>query len=333
MEFRVIGSLSEAWDVVDRLNDLSYEPSPFLTSRYLRAWDTYFSATMEKLVIAGVQGEKVRGAGLFYLREKPSTYFLIGGKSLSDRLGFVIERGFEQKFIGGFFAYLAGMESMRGSRFVINNVNGGTPQQEVLEDIRGKTAGLKMETVDSSPYIELPADFDAYLMSLSGKQRHELRRKIKRASEGLGGIRVDVVDGRDASRLPLAMEEFVRLHSSSNTGKLNFWKGRRREFFDAIAGEFGEAGWLKILFLLGGSRDERVAALMIFDYGGDYLLYNSGFDPAHRRSSPGIVLISDAIKRAIGEGRKRFDFLRGEERYKYELGSRNRAVYRVEFDV
>lgn len=333
MEFRVIRSLDDVWGIINRLNDSSYEPSPFLTSRYLRVWDSCFSATREKLIITGAEGDRIRGIGVFYLRETPSTYFLIGGKSLSDRLGFMIERGFERPFIEGFFDYVAGVRALRGSRIVINNVNGDTPQSEVFSDIFRSGGKLKIETVDSSPYVPLPAHFDDYLMSLDGKQRHELRRKLKRASENLGGIRVEVFEGRDESGLKVAMGEFVRLHSASNTGKLNFWKGPRREFFEAIAREFGEAGWLKIMFLWDRHDNERVSALMIFDYGGDYLLYNSGFNPVYKRSSPGLVLIAYAIERAIGEGKRRFDFLRGEERYKYELGSMNRPVYRVEFDV
>lgn len=333
MEFRILGSLNEAWETLKELNESSFEPSPFLSSGYVRIWDRCFSGAKEKLVVTGFSEGKVRGAGVFYLRDRPSTYFLIGGKSLSDRLGFAIEKGYERPFIEGFFDFIGDVDRLSGSRFVMNNINGDTPQADILAGIAGVRPGMRMDMVDSSPYIDLPPDFDAYLMTLPGKKRHELRRKIKRARENLGGIDVELYSGKDEPSLSGAMEEFVRLHRVSNSGKLNFWKGHRREFFDALAREFGKSGWLKILFLLNRENSERVAALMIFDYAGDYLLYNSGFDPSYRKASPGLVLIAKAIELAIKEGKRRFDFLRGKERYKYELGSVDRPVFRVEFDV
>lgn len=333
MEFQVLSSLDEIWGTLDILNESSFEPSPFLTSGYLRIWDSCFSAAREKLIVAGFSEGQMRGAGVFYLRDMPSTYFLIGGKSLSDRLGFVIERGYERAFVEGFFGYVRDVGRFTGSRFVINNLNGDTPQAEIIADVVSRGAAVRMEAVDSSPFIALPSNFEEYLVSLPGKRRHELRRKMNRARENLGGIDVEVFEGKDSSGLSVAMDEFVRLHMASTTGKLNFWKRNRREFFDAIAREFGASGWLKILFLRNQINDRRVAALVIFDYGEDYLLYNSGFDPSYGKSSPGLVLIAKAIERAIREGKRRFDFLRGSERYKYELGSQDRPVYRVEFAV
>ena len=49
-------------------------------------------------------------------------------------------------------------------------------------------------------------------------------------------------------------------------------------------------------------------------------LYNSGFHPEAAALSPGLVLLAYVVRDAIGRGRRRFDFLRGEERYKYEFG-------------
>ena len=60
-----------------------------------------------------------------------------------------------------------------------------------------------------------------------------------------------------------------------------------------------------------------------------YYLYNSSFDPAHSALSPGVVLLSSLIERAIGEGLTRFDFLKGDETYKRRLGAVYRPLYTV----
>ena len=58
-------------------------------------------------------------------------------------------------------------------------------------------------------------------------------------------------------------------------------------------------------------------------------LYNSGFDPGRAALSPGLVLLTHLIRDAIARGKTRFDFLRGEERYKYEFDPTPEAVYQV----
>ncbi|MBE0605380.1 MAG: GNAT family N-acetyltransferase, partial [Deltaproteobacteria bacterium] len=57
--------------------------------------------------------------------------------------------------------------------------------------------------------------------------------------------------------------------------------------------------------------------------------YNSGYDPERREAQPGLVLIARCIEDALGEGAPEYDFLRGTERYKYDLGGVDRVVYRV----
>ncbi|NIM22479.1 MAG: GNAT family N-acetyltransferase, partial [Candidatus Latescibacteria bacterium] len=67
-------------------------------------------------------------------------------------------------------------------------------------------------------------------------------------------------------------------------------------------------------------NDKRVASYMNFFHGERIMVYNSGLDPAAYRLSPGIVLMAHLIRSAIEEQRfKIFDFLRGDEAYKYAL--------------
>ena len=55
-------------------------------------------------------------------------------------------------------------------------------------------------------------------------------------------------------------------------------------------------------------------------------------DPRFREMAPGVVLLSHCIRTAIERGDVEFDFLRGQERYKYDLGAHDRGVYRVRLD-
>jgi CelD/BcsL family acetyltransferase involved in cellulose biosynthesis len=68
---------------------------------------------------------------------------------------------------------------------------------------------------------------------------------------------------------------------------------------------------------------------MNFDYEGSYLLYNSGYDPGYSHLSVGLLNKALSIKDAVERGRESFEFLRGTERYKYDLGAQDRAIYRL----
>ena len=99
-------------------------------------------------------------------------------------------------------------------------------------------------------------------------------------------------------------------------------------FFRAMTQITYGAGWLQLAFIeLDG---QKAATLLHFDYNHHILVYNSGYDPRnHAHLSPGMVLMSYCIQHAIELGREKFDFLRGDEEYKYRLGGRDTEVYRV----
>ncbi|HBX44078.1 MAG TPA: transposase, partial [Deltaproteobacteria bacterium] len=51
--------------------------------------------------------------------------------------------------------------------------------------------------MDRSPYVPLPSSFEEYLLRLERKERHELRRKIRRAEETVPGISFRVTRTRE----------------------------------------------------------------------------------------------------------------------------------------
>jgi CelD/BcsL family acetyltransferase involved in cellulose biosynthesis len=56
-------------------------------------------------------------------------------------------------------------------------------------------------------------------------------------------------------------------------------------------------------------------------------VYNSGYDPIkYGALSPGIVLFAHSIQDAIAAKRRRYDFLRGNEEYKYRFGAKETEV-------
>jgi CelD/BcsL family acetyltransferase involved in cellulose biosynthesis len=89
-----------------------------------------------------------------------------------------------------------------------------------------------------------------------------------------------------------------------------------------------KAGWLRLCFL--SMNGERVASLLAFEYNRKFLLYNSGYDPdSFAQLSPGWTILSYAIQYAIAVGCQLFDFMQGNEEYKYRFGAKDYRVMRV----
>jgi CelD/BcsL family acetyltransferase involved in cellulose biosynthesis len=127
--------------------------------------------------------------------------------------------------------------------------------------------------------------------------------------------------------LPQAMDDFIRLHKLSSLGKEQFMTPSMVGFFSNLAQECWQRGWLSLAFMT--VQGLSVSALMAFEYGDTYYLYNSGYDPQYEEMSVGLLLKALAIENAIKTGKKTYDFLQGSERYKYDLGGKDTQVCHV----
>lgn len=194
----------------------------------------------------------------------------------------------------------------------------------LVDEARRRGMDLHLEQEDVSPRVELPADWDSYLRSLSKKDRHELRRKMRRLFAA-GDVRYGVA--RDPASRDRDVEDFIRLHRLSAPEKAAFMTPEMARFFHAVVERFAPLDLLRLYFLeIDGVR---VAATVLFDYRDEFLLYNSGYDPAYAHLSAGLLLKAFCLRDAIVEGRKAFDFLQGNEPYKYDLGATDVPIYRV----
>ena len=186
---------------------------------------------------------------------------------------------------------------------------------------------LNVEREDVCPVLTLPpgVDFDGYLATLGKKDRHEIRRKIRRA-ETLGEIRLT------DSPEPLAdLEAFIDLHQRKwgDDGLFPPTPGgdMSRVFLRRLFEEHGPEGPIRLSLLT--VADRLIAAGILFLTQDGYLYYNAGVDPEARDLSPGVLMVAAYIQRAITEGCHRVDFLRGNEPYKYEWGAKDEPIQRI----
>jgi CelD/BcsL family acetyltransferase involved in cellulose biosynthesis len=194
-----------------------------------------------------------------------------------------------------------------------------------LEMAHGWT--LNVEREDVCPVVTFPdvTDMESYLATLGKKERHEIRRKVRRA-EAVGEIAL--IDSAD----PLIdLEAFIDLHQKrwGADGLFPPTAGgaQSRVLFRRLFELFGTDGPLHLSFLSVGGR--RIAAGVHFETADGLLYYNAGVDPDARDLSPGVVMVHAYVARALSGGKRRMDFLRGDESYKYEWGAVDEPIQRL----
>jgi CelD/BcsL family acetyltransferase involved in cellulose biosynthesis len=163
---------------------------------------------------------------------------------------------------------------------------------------------------------------------LTGKQRHEVRRKLRRLNEA-AEVNYRVVDG--FNEVMDEMETFLALFGLSRSDKAAFMTDQMAMYFRSLAETMARENLLKLYFLdLDGTP---AAAVMCFDYDSTIYLYNNGYDGRFSSLSVGLLSKVLTIKESIQRGKKKYDFLKGTEDYKHRLGGKPVPLYRCQVKV
>ena len=295
--------LTDAPFDVSELEPLAPAVGPFATLGFLRAVTTFVSETLEVIgddrgaILVTRSDEIIRMAGHPDLTDYHSP--------LGESLDPVVTRLAEECSDG----WAIDLDSLP------------TEAAEPLADgLRAVGCDVSFEQHTVSAVLTLPGTFDDYLAMLSKKQRHEVRRKRRRYEDVLGEVMHETHPDPG-----WAFEEFVRLHRLSDGEKGDFMTPEREEFFRTL---MALEGWrMDVLRVPGTDR----ASATLFSYSDDsgVYLYNSSYDPELGEASPGIAIVGTMIETAIEEGLPRFDFLKGDEVYKFRLGAEERPLFRL----
>lgn len=251
----------------------------------------------------------------------------IGCREVTDYIDIIVDRDQPEAVAECLVAY-AVSHAEQFDELELCNLSEQSVSYQLLPRLleqRGFAATITHE--DVCPVIALPGTWDEYLALLDKKQRHEIRRKLRR-SQGVSEPLDWYIVG-PAHDLQVEINGFLDLMAASSPDKARFLEdGKNAAFFRAMIPALFAAGWLQLAFLTVDGK--AVAAYLNFDYEGHILVYNSGLSPVdYGHLSPGIVLLSYLIRHAIETGHTLFDFLQGDEIYKYRMGGQDTHVYNL----
>ncbi len=298
------------------------DPIPFATPTWQRVWLKHFLGERSLRLLTIRDGERL--IGIAPLISEGDRAEFVGNYSICDYMDVVVTPGFEPQFFASLLEHLA----ERGAKTLdLRGLRLETPTLAAITaaaPAAGFTAVREDEAL--SPKVCLPDTWDEYLSTLSKKDRHELRRKLRRLDTAGGDVALKVVT--ESVEAATELDTLFHLMRISSHHKEEFLDRPGMEaFFREMTATMAAEGMLRFYFLTFDGV--AVASVLNFDLGGQLYMYNSGYDPAYSHYAVGLMSKTLLIKDAIENGRRCVDFLRGDEAYKYDLGGKDQQVYRL----
>ena len=323
--------LESEWN--DLLTCCSASHVPFLRHEFLFAWwrtlgGGEWGYGELNILTARDDDDQLIAIGPLFLTENhegiPALMF-IGSIEISDYLDLIVAPSEISQFVENLLDFLDADRSIQWQVLDLYNIPEDSPTLPALKsEARQRGWEYKQEQLQPCPYIPLPGDWEAYLAAINKKQRHEIRRKIRRAESHPDPVRWYIVE--DENTLEAETEAFLTLMSQDPEKEHFLTDVMRSQMHDIIQAAF-RAGWLQLAFLEVAGK--KAAGYLNFDFAGHIWLYNSGINLEFRELSPGWVLLSYILKWANENKREVLDFMRGDEAYKYRFGGINRFVVRA----
>jgi CelD/BcsL family acetyltransferase involved in cellulose biosynthesis len=325
-------NLEKEWN---RLLSRSILDAPFLRHEFQSIWwQTRGGGEWAEgeLWIATGRGEngELLGIAPFFRNQANNDVpklMLIGSKEIADYLDLIVTPDNHLSFMSALAVSLQELPPSTWKKIDLYNVPDWSPTLKALSTMAADLGwGVETEMLQPCPWLHLEGDWDTYLSQLKKKQRHELRRKLRRAEAFETGVHFHIVHQQE--ELQTSITRLLMLMTSDKQKRDFLTVEMSTTLSEIIAAAF-EHGWLMLTFL--ESEGEPIAAYLNFDYDGKIWIYNSGINPDFMNLSPGWVLMGNIIQWAIAHGRIGIDFLRGDESYKYQLGGKDRFVHRLIF--
>jgi CelD/BcsL family acetyltransferase involved in cellulose biosynthesis len=338
MEFHVHQDFSEFSEAEwNGLVEQSITDTPFSRFEYLSEWwktlgggewPVGADGRQPSLVLVSARenGQLVGLAPLFLTEyDGQNPLMLVGSIEISDYLDLIVREPDLPRFLSGLLDFLASSDSGGWSALDWYNLPDSSPTLAALKaESERRGWAYQEEIYHPTPRIPLVGSFEDYLARIDKKQRHEIRRKMRRAAESEKQVRFRIVN--ETEDIDSEINAFFDL-MIQDPQKAEFLHPAMRKQMTATLRNAHARGYLWLAFLeVDGAK---TAASLNFDYRNKLWGYNSGVSSEHRELSPGWVLLAHTIQWCTENGRYEFDFMRGDEEYKYRFGGVNQYVMRV----
>jgi CelD/BcsL family acetyltransferase involved in cellulose biosynthesis len=310
----------------------------FLTWEWLSAWWKAYGKDKELHIIRVVKDGHTVGLAPFYRKKILKFGFLsfrilalVGdGSNDSDYLDWISRDGEEEAVNRSVVEYL--LQCRRDWDLIfLNEIPENSPHLAFLRHLSSRNGWHCEETEVPCAYVNLPLEWETYLLSLKPRMRTKIRSLPKQLEQNYK-VRFDICSRFDD--LKPRLESLFGLHEQRwrQEGKEGvFVSQAKRLFYQEISSLFLSRGWLRFYSL---SVDDRyVAHQFCFEYRNIMFLLQEGYDPKLADSGVGNVLRAYVIRDCVERKLAVYDFLGGVTPHKLSWGSNVKKSLRVSVGI
>ncbi len=313
---------------------------PFRTWTWLSHWWRHYGSSASgqspRLMVLGVfdQADVLVGAAPWCLESSGPwgevIRWLGSGEVCSDYVSVLCRPDVQGQVVETIADYLAESDRAagRGPAWDLLELSGVDAEDAIADGLIRRLAErgnvVHRRPAPSCWRVGLPATWDGYLAHLSKGHRKQLRR-CERDFFDTGRAVLHTVQRLD--ELPRAVDLLIDLHQRRrrSLGQPGcFSSPRFAAFHREVMPDLLREGHLQLHWLeLDGCP---VAAEYHLAGNGVVYAYQSGVDPDALADEPGRLMTLAVLRRAIRQGYRAFDFLRGDEPYKAHFGAAPRPM-------
>ena len=308
--FESLGNSKTLWNEFQKIMPPS---NIFLTFEWFNTL-LHSQTKLPKLNIMILQNKETGIEGIAPLIQRGETITFLGDSNICDYQDFLVDPHKYSVFFSHLINYLI---EKKWENLCFQDIPEHSKTLTIFVDLcKQNNWDINILEQNICPEIRLTNSWEKYLLNLSKKQRHEARRKINNLIK-TKNYSWEILQGEKINEG--SFETFLNLAKKSSPEKKIFFSSGYINLFKQIFQNLKKDSILNLSFLkIDGIP---VSSNIMFDYRNKRMLYNSGFNPEFKNLSVGIINTYFCIKDAIEKKFDSFDFLKGNEDYKFKLGA------------
>jgi CelD/BcsL family acetyltransferase involved in cellulose biosynthesis len=310
--------VAQEWEALFRADS---EATPYSSPQWAAASLAHWSAGKRSYILAVRDGSRLVGLAPFVLERRGSARLLRGlGVGVGSYWDVIAEDDRREEVTRAIMAALR-ERTAEWDVLVLDRLAPDTLTERLVGD--SFTVIHRRPTV--SPGLVLPDSFDEYLASLPSLRRSKVRRYLRPLDRG----EIELVSIEDPARLSESVVTWQRLRAAS-------WTDRGRQVNSEHASQRFQSFTIEALTTMVPAglavvwelrhQGEAIAVSINLVDEGTFYGWLAAFDARYQRLQLGHVVIAHGIQSSIEAGRDYFDFMVGDEPYKYEYRPTDRLM-------